>query len=92
MFEEVGQTQESAWTRWETMQQSKVSWNGLWMMKPLCVSYMLREVYDFHPTPAPECGSYSSLQYILCACPKMLGKYKGKHGSQRTGRSSYEGC
>ena len=74
------------------MQHRKVSWNELWRMEPLCISFMLRGVYDLLPIPGnltsynsavsslcPECGSYCSLQHALCTYPKTLGKCKWGH-------------
>ena len=88
----VGQAQQGAWTRWELMQERKISWGDLWRAELMRISFMLKSVYDLLPTPAnlaswsdeksdlcPSCKGYGSLQHILSSCPDALGKYQWRH-------------
>ena len=74
----VGQAQQGAWTRWELMQERKMSWGDLWRAELMRISFMLRFVYDLLPRSAnlshwsdeksdlcQSCKGYGSLQHIL---------------------------
>ena len=48
----VGQSKQGAWTRRESVEQRCMTWNVLWQMEPLRISFLCRSTYDLLPTPA----------------------------------------
>ena len=92
----VGQAKQGAWTCWESVEQRNLTWNVLWQMEPLRISFLCRSTYDLLPTPVNlsmwyedqsdccvECGNKGTLQHILSACPSALasGKYTWRHNN-----------
>ena len=92
----VGQSKQGAWTRWESVEQRCMTWNVLWQMEPLRISFPYRSTYDLSPTPAnlsvryedktdycSACGKKGTLQYVLRACPTALsgGMYTWRHNN-----------
>jgi hypothetical protein len=90
----VGQAKQGAWTKWESVEQRNISWNVLWRMEPIRISFLWRSTYDLLPTPANlskwyddqsdqclACGGNGTLQHIMSGCPSSLssGKYTWRH-------------
>ena len=90
----VGQSKQGAWTRWERVEQKKLTWSDLWSMEQHGISFLLGSVYDFLPTPSNltqwmlsnssrcvMCEGRGSLQHIISACPRALGQgmYTWRH-------------
>ena len=84
----VGQSKQGAWTRWENVEQLCMTWNLLWQMEPLRISFLYRSTYDLLPTLAnlsvwyedktdccSACGKKSTLQHVLSACPTVQPLY-----------------
>jgi hypothetical protein len=46
----VQQRQQGQWTTWEQALQRSLSWNDIWHMGPLRLSFIIRAVYDQLPT------------------------------------------
>ena len=94
MCKAVQQSQQGAWANWEEAVQRNLSWNDLWHMAPLRVSYIIRSVYDQLPTAANlqrwgkqesnKCGLCSkieTLDHVLSGCKVALasGIYTWRH-------------
>ena len=92
----VGQAKQGAWTRGENVEQRELSWNVMWQMEPLRISFLCRATYDLLPTPAnlsvwyedksdccSACGQKGTLQHILSACTPSLasGMYTWRHNN-----------
>ncbi|KAI8488878.1 hypothetical protein Bbelb_333960 [Branchiostoma belcheri] len=92
----AGQAKQGMWTTWESVEQRNISFNVLWQMEPLRISFLWRSTYDLLPTPAnlskwyeersdccAACGQKGTLQHILSACPSALssGKYTWRHNN-----------
>ena len=90
----VGLSQQGAWTRWESIQQRKVTWTEFWKSNFNRIRFLIQAVYDVLPSPAnlhiwgkvdtPKCQLCSergSLQHILSGCSKALGdgRYRWRH-------------
>ena len=48
----VQQSQQGRWTVWESTLQRSLSWNGLFHIAPLRISFILRSVYNLLPSNA----------------------------------------
>ena len=42
----VQQGQQGQWTTWDEALQRPISWNGIWSMSPLWLSFVIRSLYD----------------------------------------------
>ncbi|GFO40956.1 reverse transcriptase [Plakobranchus ocellatus] len=43
------QPQQGQWTNWDTAIQRSLTWNDIWHMAPLRISFLIRSVYDLLP-------------------------------------------
>ena len=90
----VSLRQQGAWTKWESVQQRRVTWDNILRADYYRVRFLIQTVYDGLPSPAnlhvwgkietPSCGLCSgrgSLEHILSSCPKALadGRYRWRH-------------
>ena len=90
----VQQGQQGQWTSWEDALQRSLSWNDIWHLAPLRVSFIIRSVYDQLPTAdnltkwkvadsnkCPMCDCTQTLQHVLSACKVSLasGRYTWRH-------------
>lgn len=90
----VQQSQQGQWTSWENALQRSLSWNDIWHMAPLRISFIIRAVYDVLPTNSnmfkwnmaedPNCalcGKRQTLEHVLSSCSKALalGRYTWRH-------------
>jgi hypothetical protein len=90
----VQQSQQGQWTTWEDVLQRSLSWNDIWHIAPLRLSFVIRAVYDQLPTGAnlakwkltqddkcPLCGGVETLNHVLSACTVALssGRYTWRH-------------
>jgi hypothetical protein len=90
----VQQVQQGRWTQWDDALQRSLSWNDIWQMAPLRLSFIIRSVYDMLPSgtnlvkwgkiedeSCPLCHRPQSLEHVLSACKKALcqGRYTWRH-------------
>lgn len=90
----VQQSQQGQWTTWEDALQRTLTWNDLWHMAPLRISFILRSVYDLLPSKAnlvkwdksddpqcPLCSETQTTEHVLSACKVALakGRYTWRH-------------
>ncbi|GFO40435.1 reverse transcriptase [Plakobranchus ocellatus] len=45
----VQQPRQGQWTNWDTAIQKSFTWNDVWHMVPLRISFLIRSVYDLLP-------------------------------------------
>ncbi|KAK3708471.1 hypothetical protein RRG08_053053 [Elysia crispata] len=48
----VQQPQQGQWTNWDNALQKSLTWNEIWHMEPLRISFLVRSVYDLLPSNA----------------------------------------
>jgi hypothetical protein len=84
----ISMNKQGRWTKWDGTRKRSLSWNDIWSMEPLRLSYLLKAVYDVLPTPTnllqwrltedpgcKLCGKPSNLEPILrTTCQKDLTK------------------
>ena len=90
----VQQSQQGQWTTWESALQRSLSWNDMWHMAPLRISFILRSVYDLLPSKAnlvkwgksddpacPLCQGKQTVEHVLSSCKVALsqGRYTWRH-------------
>ena len=90
----VTQSQQGQWTTWESALQRSLSWNDLFHMAPLRISFILRSVYDLLPSNAnlvkwgksddpacPLCKERQTVEHVLSSCRASLtqGRYTWRH-------------
>ena len=90
----VQQSQQGQWTTWDSALQRSLSWNDLWHMAPLRISFILRSVYDLLPSKAnlvkwgkadeptcPLCQGKQTTEHVLSSCKTALsqGRYTWRH-------------
>lgn len=90
----VQQKQQGQWTTWDEALQRAVSWNDIWYMAPLHLSFIIRSVYDQLPTgdnlirwhlvqeaKCALCSQDESLNHVLSSCKVALGsgRYTWRH-------------
>ena len=90
----VQQSQQGQWTNWENALQRSLSWNDLWHMAPLRISFILRSAYDVLPSNAnlvkwgvkddpscPLCSGKQTVEHVLSCCKIALsqGRYTWRH-------------
>ena len=90
----VQQSQQGQWTAWESALQRSLSWNDLFHMAPLRISFILRSVYDLLPSNAnlvkwkktddpscPLCKERQTVEHVLSSCRAALsqGRYTWRH-------------
>ncbi|GFO36624.1 reverse transcriptase [Plakobranchus ocellatus] len=90
----VQQPQQSQWTNWDTAIQRSLTWNDIWHMAPLRISFLIRSVYDLLPSNAnvvrwgkkddstwPLC---QTTEHVLSSCKVVLSQ-----GDTRGGITEY---
>lgn len=90
----VGLSSQGAWTKWQGVEQKKISWSDYWRSNFGEISFLIKSVYDVLPSPSnlyiwgkrdtPNCqlcGKRATLQHILSSCAKALsdGRYRWRH-------------
>ena len=90
----VQQSQQGHWTAWEGALQRSLSWNDIWHMAPLRISFILRSTYDLLPSNAnlvkwgktedpscPLCHKKQTVEHVLSSCHVALaqGRYTWRH-------------
>ena len=88
----VGQRKQSAWTKWENAKDRAVTWRNLKHMEPKKLSFLIKAVNDFLPTPVNlhawglttsdqfiACGKTANLKHILTGCEYTLRSYTWRH-------------
>ena len=96
----VQQSQQGQWTNWDEALQRTVTWNDLWQMAPLRVSFILRATYDLLPSRTnlvkwgkendpmcPLCKEKpQTMDHVLSSCKIALanGRYTWRHNKVLT--------
>ena len=90
----VQQSQQGQWTAWESALQKSLTWNDIWHMAPLRISFILRSAYDLLPSNAnlvkwgktvdPACPLWrekQTVEHVLSSCKVALaqGRYTWRH-------------
>ena len=90
----VQQGQQGQWTTWDDALQRSLTWNDIWHMAPLRISFIIRAVYDVLPTNSnlvrwnlakdsncQLCGERQTLAHVLSSCKIALaqGRYTWRH-------------
>ncbi|GFO13637.1 polyprotein [Plakobranchus ocellatus] len=90
----VQQPQQGQWTQWDTALQRSLTWNDIWHMAPLRISFLIRSVYDLLPSkanlvrwgkkdvsPCPLCQGRQTTEHVMSLCKVALsqGRYTWRH-------------
>ncbi|KAK3764362.1 hypothetical protein RRG08_039958 [Elysia crispata] len=90
----VKQPQQGQWTNWDNTLQKSLTWNVIWHMPPLWISFLIRSVYDLLPSntnlvrwgkkedpSCPLCQGRQSTYHVLSSCEIALsqGRYTWRH-------------
>ncbi|KAK3766631.1 hypothetical protein RRG08_042410 [Elysia crispata] len=90
----VQQPQQGQWTNWDNALQKSLTWNEIWHMAPLRISFLIRSVYDLLPSNAnlvrwgkkedptcPLCQGRQTTEHVLSSCKIALsqGRYTWRH-------------
>ncbi|GFO27354.1 polyprotein [Plakobranchus ocellatus] len=90
----VQQPQQGQWTNWDTAIQRSLTWNDIWHMASLRISFLIRSVYDLLPSNAnlirwgkkddptcPLCQNRQTTEHVLSSCKVALsqGRYTWRH-------------
>ena len=90
----VQQPQQGQWTNWDETYQRSLSWNDIWHMAPLRISYLIRSTYDLLPSNAnltrwgkrddptcPLCQGRQTTEHVLSSCRVALtqGRFTWRH-------------
>ncbi|GFO30017.1 hypothetical protein PoB_005652200 [Plakobranchus ocellatus] len=80
----VKQSQQGHWISWESALQRSLTWNEIWHMAPLRISFLIRAVYDLLPSNAnlvrwgmkddptcPLCQGEQMTEHDLSSCSKL---------------------
>ncbi|GFO24305.1 reverse transcriptase [Plakobranchus ocellatus] len=83
----VQQPQQGQWTNWDTALQRSLTWNDIWNMAPLRISFLIRSVYDLLPSNAnlvrwgkkdnptcPLCQGRQTTEHVLSSCNVALSQ------------------
>ncbi|GFO14904.1 polyprotein [Plakobranchus ocellatus] len=64
----VQQPQQGQWTNCDTAIQRSLTWNDIWLMAPLCISFLIRSVYNLLPSNANlvRWGKKDDPKCLLC--------------------------
>ena len=86
--------QQGQWTNWDNAMQKSLTWNDIWHMVPLRISFLIRSVYDLLPSNAnlirwgkkedptcPLCNGGQTTEHVLSSCKVALshGRYTWRH-------------
>ncbi|GFO37666.1 reverse transcriptase [Plakobranchus ocellatus] len=90
----VQQPQQGQWTNWDAAIQRSLTWNDIWHMAPLRISFLIRSVYDLLPSKAnlvrwgkkddptcPLCQGRQTTEHVLSSCKVAIsqGRYTWRH-------------
>ncbi|GFN94353.1 reverse transcriptase [Plakobranchus ocellatus] len=90
----VQQPQQGQWTNWDSAIKRSLTWNDIWHMAPLRISFLIRSVYDLLPSNAnlvqwgkkdnptcPLCQGRQTTEHVLSSCKEALsqGRYSWRH-------------
>ena len=90
----VQQPHKGQWTNWDNALQKSLTWNEIWHMVPLRISFLIRSVYDLLPSNAnlvrwgkiedptcPLCQGRQTTEHVLSSCKIALsqGRYTWRH-------------
>ena len=64
----VQQPQQRQWTNWDNVLQKSLTWNDMWHMAPVQISFLIRSVYDLLPsnTNLVRWGKKEDPTFSLC--------------------------
>ena len=93
----VQQSQQDQWTSWEEALPRSITWNDIWQMTPLKLSFLIHSTYDQVPSKnnlvkwkkesdptCPLCNEKpQTLEHVLNSCKTALanGRYTWRHNS-----------
>ncbi|KAK3768484.1 hypothetical protein RRG08_060846 [Elysia crispata] len=90
----VQQPQQGQWTNWDNALQKSLTWNEIWHMAPLRISFLIRLVYDLLPSNAnlvwwgqkedptcPLCQGRQTTEHVMSSCKITLSqeRYTWRH-------------
>ncbi|GFN92419.1 polyprotein [Plakobranchus ocellatus] len=88
----VQQPQQGQWTNWDIAKQRFLTWNDIWHMASLRISYLIRSVYDLLPSNAnlvrwgkkddptcPLCQGMQTTEHLLSSCKVALSQGRYTH-------------
>ncbi|XP_024141063.1 uncharacterized protein LOC112154399 [Oryzias melastigma] len=90
----VAMYQQGAWTKWEHVEERRITWSELWRCEPQHIKFLIQSVYDVLPSPTnlqrwglsdtalcQLCQKRGTLEHILSSCSKALveGRYRWRH-------------
>ncbi|GFO20742.1 reverse transcriptase [Plakobranchus ocellatus] len=90
----VQQSRQGQWTNWDTAIQRSLTWNDIWHMAPLRISFLIRSVHDLLPSNAnlvrwgkrddptcPLCQGRQTTEHVLSSCKVALSqrRYTWRH-------------
>ncbi|GFO02079.1 reverse transcriptase [Plakobranchus ocellatus] len=88
------QPQQGQWTNWDTAVQRSLTWNDIWHMAPLRISFLIRSICDLLLSNAnmvrwgkkddptyPPCQGRQTTEHVLSSCKVALseGRYTWRH-------------
>ena len=89
------QSQQGQWATWEDALQKFLSWNEIWQLAPLRLSFIIRSTYDLLPSKTnlvrwnketdPTCplcnDTQQTMEHVLSSCRVALanGRYTWRH-------------
>ncbi|GFO16664.1 polyprotein [Plakobranchus ocellatus] len=92
MQKAVQQSQQGHWTSWESALQRSLTWNEIWHMASLRISFLIRAVYNLLTSNAiylvrwrikndPTCSLRQGKQHALSSCNVALsqGRYAWRY-------------
>ena len=89
----VQQAVQGAWTKWEDVQQRRVTWSQLLCMSAGAIRFLVSATFDLLPTPVNRCRwglqvsdmcglcgqARGSLEHALTSCKSLLPAYTWRH-------------
>ena len=90
----VQQPQQGQWTIWDNALQISLTWNNIWHMTPLRISFLIRSVYVLLPSNAnlvrwgkkedptcPLCNGRKTTEHVFSSCKVALSqeRYTWRH-------------
>ena len=81
----VQQSQQGQWTNWDEILQKFITWNNIWQMAPLRLSFLIRSLFKWKKESDPACplcnDKLQTLEHDLSSCKTALcnGRYTWRH-------------
>ncbi|KAK3758461.1 hypothetical protein RRG08_058731 [Elysia crispata] len=93
----VQQPQQGQWTNWDNALRKSLTWNEIWHMAPLRISFLIRSVYDLLPSHGMRSGTWRhfgsafSSDQCTISCPQTQIWYGGERKRTRLVRYAKAG-